>query len=173
MDFRFLCIVLCFILMVAIVFFIRRKKPVNNKADFIWVVILAILFISISRRITRKVELERNDIYGEYVIDTTQFYGKQAVWQYNHYRFEIKRNNKIVFHLTEKNKIIKTYTGTVQFLEEYKKPRIKTHFENPKYHIVIENPTLYRKIWSFYYVFNSSKFGNVFFKKGKWKPIDK
>lgn len=159
------------VLIALIGWLINSRKSLNKTTGVIWFLIAAFLIVAIARRTNKKIELDKNDVYGEYIIDTTQFYGKQAKWQYNHYRFEIKRNNKIAFHLTEKNKTVKTYVGTVEFLETYIRPRIEVHFKEPVYHIVADNPTLYRDTWSFYYVFNSSKFGNVFFKKGKWKPI--
>ncbi len=43
---------------------------------------------------------------------------------------------------------------------------------DPTHHIMASNPTIYRSFKSFYLVFNSSKFNNVFFKKGTWKPLE-
>ena len=170
MDF-ILRIIWPFIILAVIGWLIESKKSLNKTTRLVLFLITGLIIILVARRVNRKVELDRDDVYGEYIIDTTQFYGEQAKWQYNHYRFEIKRNNKILFHLTDKNKIVKTYIGTIEFLEGYKHPRIVVHFKDPVYHIVRDNPTLYKEMWSFYYVFNSSKFGNVFFKKGIWKPI--
>ncbi|NRF37488.1 hypothetical protein [Pedobacter foliorum] len=42
----------------------------------------------------------------------------------------------------------------------------------PTHHIMDGDPTIYRDTWSFYLVFNSPKFGNMFFKKGAWEPLD-
>lgn len=170
MNFIFM-VIWPFIMLGLVGWLINSKKTLNKTTRIVLFLIIGLTIVVIARRINKKMQLDRNDVYGEYIIDTTQFYGEQAKWQYNHYRFEIKRNNKILFHLTRKNKIVKTYIGTVEFLEGYKRPRIVIHFKDPVYHIVANNPTLYREIWSFYYVFNSSKFGNVFFKKGNWEPI--
>ncbi|QRR00195.1 hypothetical protein [Dyadobacter sandarakinus] len=41
----------------------------------------------------------------------------------------------------------------------------------PTHHILMDNPTTYRETWSFYLVFDSPKFGNVFFTKGDWEPL--
>jgi hypothetical protein len=38
--------------------------------------------------------------------------------------------------------------------------------EQPTHHIMTSNPTTYRSAWSFYLVFYSPKFNNVYFKKG-------
>ncbi|KAF2507986.1 hypothetical protein EYY60_18755 [Flavobacterium zhairuonense] len=160
-----------FVILAIIGLLIDSKKSISKTTKFVSFLIISVVIFLVARRINKKTEVDKNDVYGEYVIDTTHFYGKQAKWQYNHFRFEIKRNNKVVFQLTEQNKIVKSYAGSVEFLEGYIRPRIIFHFKDPVHHIVKENPTLYRDMWSFYYVFNSSKFGNVFFKKGKWEPI--
>ena len=110
MDFKFIFIIWPIILIGLIGWVINSQKSLNKTTGFIWFLLVALIIISFARRITRKIELDREDVYGEYVIDTTHFYGPQAKWQYNHYRFEIKRNNKIVFFLTDKNKIIHSYT---------------------------------------------------------------
>ena len=85
--------------------------------------------------------------------------------------FEITKKNEFLFYLTDKEKVTKMYRGNVKFLEAYKGPRIVLSVDTPRHHIIEDVPTLYRSIWSFYYVFPSPKFGNVFFTKGKWKPI--
>ncbi len=110
-----------------------------------------------------------DDIRGAYIIDRDQFPGKQADWQYNHFRFEITDDDRFVFYETDKEKIIHTYRGHIEYNETYKTPRIKLLFNNERHHIIADNPTLYRNTWSFYYVFHSEKFGNVFFKKGEWE----
>jgi hypothetical protein len=119
-----------------------------------------------------KTEVSISDIYGEYIIDREKCAGKQADWQYNHYRFKITEDNKIFFYITEKENIVKTIEGKVAFYEDSASPHLKIDLEEPKFHILKENPTLYREIWSFYYVFESDKYKNVFFTKGNWKTID-
>ncbi|WP_235922054.1 hypothetical protein [Flavobacterium phycosphaerae] len=118
-------------------------------------------------------EIEKEDIYGDYVIDRDKFAGKQADWQYNHYRFTITKDNQILFYITNKERIVKTIKGKAEIKEYYTpSPRLKLIFEEPKFHIIADNPALYREIWSFYYVFYSDKYQNVFFKKGTWHSID-
>jgi hypothetical protein len=120
---------------------------------------------------TSKSNPNKADIYGEYVIDRTKFPGREADWQYNHFRFEITKDNRFVFHQTENENVVKTWQGSVEFLPDYKLPRIILTVDSPQHHIIEDCPTLYRTTWSFYYVFHSPKFGNVFFRKEKWKPI--
>jgi hypothetical protein len=147
-----------------------RKKVIGKILALVWIGILGlILSISIIHFLTGKKELDREDVYGEYIIDRSKFPGKQADWQYDHFRFEITRQNQFQFHLTDKEKIVKTYKGKVTFLESYARPRIVVHVDTPAHHIIEERPTLFRTVWGFYYVFNSPRYGNVFFIKGKWK----
>lgn len=149
---------------------ISKKKIFGELAGYLWLSLFGLIaMLCITKFLTSKTELDKEDIYGEYVIDKSQFAGKQADWQYNHYRFEITKDNKVLFHITEKEKIIKTIPGTVAFNDYYTSPRINLKFEEPGFHIIEENPTLFREIWSFYYVFESPEYGNVFFKKGTWK----
>lgn len=121
----------------------------------------------------KKMTIDKDDIYGNYIIDRDKCSGKQADWQYNRYRFKITRDNKIFFYITENEKIIKTIEGKIEINEIYTpSPRLKIIFKEPKFHIIQDNPTLYRDIWSFYYVFYSPKYQNVFFTKGEWKPVN-
>lgn len=119
-----------------------------------------------------KMQLDQDDVYGHYVIDRSKYPGRQADWQYDHFRFEITPQHDFLFYQTEQEKIIRTFKGKISFAGgSYVSPRIVLHLDTPAHHILQDNPTLYRDIWSFYYVFRSPLFGNVFFKKGKWKPL--
>lgn len=120
-----------------------------------------------------KKELDKNDYYGEYIVNRNYFPGIQADWQYNNFRFEIKDNDSIYFYVTDKEKILKTYSGTITTTKPYNSERLIINMEQPTHHIMKSNPITYRSAWSFYLVFHSSKFNNVFFKKGEWKPLDK
>lgn len=131
-----------------------------------WVGILAIALLStVVQALTSKIVLNKNDYYGSYVVNRDYFPGKQADWQYNNFRFEIKSNDSIFFHVTDGEKITKTYRGAVDMTAPYHSKRLNIVMVAPTHHIVIDNPTTYRGIWSFYLVFTSPKFGNLFFKK--------
>lgn len=173
-----LFVFIVFITLPIIVLLVLTRIFVKDKISgkLLWIMVFgiigSILILSFTRLLTSKKALTRNNIYGIYVVDRTKFAGKQADWQYNHYRFEITKQNNFLFHLTNGDRIIKTYEGKVTFLPYYKIPRIVLQADSLSYHIITEDPTLYRTAWSFYYVFRSPTFGNVFFTKGKWKPID-
>ncbi len=152
---------------------VSKKKIFSKTLSGIWIAVIGlVLLVSIIKLIESLNELDKDDIYGEYVIDRTKYSGKQSDWQYENFRFKILENNEILFYVTDKSKILKTYKGKIHFLEQYKTPRIVLNFDGKKHHIINENPTLYRKGKSFYYVFYSAKFGNVFFTKDKWKEIE-
>jgi hypothetical protein len=111
-----------------------------------------------------------NDIYGEYVIDETKFSGFESYWQYDHYRFEIKKDNSFVFYSTEDSIITRTDIGTVSFPTSFGIPTLEINVSHPRCHIINDEPQIVKNGNSFDLVFHSPIYGNVFFKKGKWKP---
>lgn len=138
-----------------------------------WILIFAfVLLVFVANWLTSKKVLDEEDYYGSYVINRDYFKGPQADWQYNHFRFEITDQDSIYFHVTEKEKILKTYRGIISTKTPYESARLKIYMEKPSHHIVEGWPTTYRSTWNFHLVFYSPKFNNVFFEKGKWKPID-
>lgn len=153
---------------------IFSKNKVIKKIAFIsWIILFSlIVFLFVLKLFTTKMTLNENEIYGKYVVDKNKCAAKQADWQYNHYRFEIKKNNKIYFYITENDKVIKTIIKDIKFNNGHSSPLLDINLKNNDFHILKENPTLYREIWTFYYVFHSGKFGNMFFTKGKWKSIE-
>lgn len=155
-----------------IMWIVSRKKIFATSIATIVVGILAfVCVISILRMIISKKEIDKDDYYGSYIIDRSFFKGKQADWQYEHYRFEIKENDSIYFYCTDKYNITKTYTGSVSTVKPHNSERLVLSMAKPPHHIVEENPTTYRSEWDFYLVFHSRKFGNMFFKKGDWESL--
>lgn len=163
-------IVSIFIFILEIIF----KHKFFRKLNYgLWILFVSMPFLLAFLSIfTSKKEVEKDDIYGDYIINRDKCAGKQADWQYNHYRFKITKDNKIKFYITDKEKIIKEIEGKVEFTDYGQSPHLKILLDEPRFHILKENPTLYREIWSFYYVFESEKFKNMFFTKGNWKAID-
>ena len=115
--------------------------------------------------------MEKSDFYGEYIIDRDYFSGKQADWQYNNFRFEIKENDSIYFYITNGKLIKESYKGTISTVAPYQSARLKIRMDLPTHHVLNSNPTIYRESWGFYMVFNSPKFHNMYFRKGEWKEI--
>jgi hypothetical protein len=120
-----------------------------------------------------KSELEKADYYGHYVIDRSKFPGRQANWQYNNFRFDITSDDRINFHLTDGSTIVKTYSGDISTIKPYSSHRLVIWVKQPAHHILASQPTVYRHKGNFYLVFQSSRFGNVFFTKGSWQPVSK
>ena len=153
---------------------LTRNKIFGKTLGLIWLGIFGLTFLSgIAQWLSAKILLEKKDYYGAYIVNRDYFPGRQADWQYNNFRFEIKDNDSIYFYITDKEKILKTYRGTITTTKPYSSERLIINMEQPTYHIMTSNPTTYRSAWSYYLVFYSQKFNNVYFKKGQWKPLDK
>jgi hypothetical protein len=152
---------------------IYRKKLLGRILKYFFLVVVFLVLTSyIIRFLSQKTLLKKTDYYGNYIVDRSFFSGKQADWQYENFRFEIKQNDSIFFYVTNKEKILNTFKGTISTVKPYSSERLVIHMKKPTHHVVKSNPTTYRKTWSFYLVFKSEKFRNMFFKKGEWKPID-
>lgn len=157
-----------------LIWFISKKKIYGKILLFIWAGIIGLVIVGvIVQKLTSKILLKKDDFYGQYIIDRAKFSGKQADWQYDNFRFEIKTNDSIYFYVTNKDKVSRIFMGIITTLEPYKSKRLVINMKQPTHHILATHPTIYRDTWTFYLVFNSPKFGNVFFTKGQWKSIDK
>lgn len=153
---------------------ISKKSIFFEITGVVWLFILVlILFVGIVNLLTPSNDLEKEDYYGEYIIDRNYFSGKQADWQYNHFRLKITEKDSIFLFITEKEKILKTYKGSITTVKPYNSERLVLQMEKPTHHIIETNPTTYRQgAGKFYLVFNSSKFHNMYFRKGKWKKLN-
>lgn len=171
--FFFILLVIFGVFITMLIGLFSKNKIFKRIAATFWIGLISLIsFFYILDLFQSRMELDKNEIYGEYIINKNKCPGKQANWQYDHYRFKITKDNKIHFYITEKEKIVKTLIGTVEIIEHYTpSPLLKIKFEEP-FHIVKDSPTLYREIWTFYYVFHSEKFGNMFFTKGDWESND-
>lgn len=157
-----------------VIWLVTRKKIFGKTVGLIWLGIsgLGLLSGTVQLLLTAKTELKKKDYYGQYIVNRDYFSGKQADWQYENFRFEIKDNDSIYFYVTDKEKILKTYRGTIRTTMPYSSERLILNMERPTHHIMSSDPTTYRSAWSFYLVFYSPKFNNIYFKKGQWKPLD-
>jgi len=166
--FKFIIIPVLGILLLGLLF--SRKKifwqviKVIVLGIFGLIAISSILQIFISKKV-----LDKDDYYGDYIIDKSYFPGKQSKWQYDHFRFNIKDNDSVLFYVTDKAKIQHIYRGTISTVKPYGSARLNLNMQQPTHHVVTTNPTIYRSTWGFILVFNSSKFGNMFFTKGNWE----
>lgn len=149
------------------------NKIFGKVLGYFWGGLFGLIILgTIIRLLTDKEKLQKKDYYGEYIVNRDYFPGRQADWQYNNFRFVIKENDSIYFYETDKEKIVKTYRGTITTTQPYSSERLIINMEQPTHHILTSNPTTYRSAWSFYLVLYSPKFNNVYFKKGHWKSLD-
>jgi hypothetical protein len=170
--FVFIFVPLTGIILVA--WMLTRKKIFGKTVALIWLGVFVLVLLSgIVQWLSAKTLLEKRDYYGEYIVNRDYFPGLQADWQYNNFRFEIKDNDSIFFYVTNKEKILKTYRGTITTTKPYSSERLIINMEQPTYHVITSNPTTHRSAWNFYLVFYSPKFNNVYFKKGQWKLLYK
>ncbi|AXG69901.1 hypothetical protein KORDIASMS9_02129 [Kordia sp. SMS9] len=165
----FIFIIVPIIIVFVIVWLLTKQKVFL----FIPIGIIALLvLIVLLRPLFKPIVLNKSDYYGTYVIDRTYFQGKQADWQYNTFRFEIKENDSIYFYVTDKEEILNTHKGTITTVTPYSSARLVIKTIKPSHHILTTNPTIYRQVGDFFLVFRSPKFHNMYFQKGKWKAIE-
>jgi hypothetical protein len=153
---------------------ITGKNVFAKAVGFVWGgLILLVILVAIGNALAPSPFLEKEDFYGEYIIDRKQFPGKQADWQYESFRFVINSDNSMNFYVMQQGKEIEVFRGYVSAVSHYQSARLAVYMAQPTHHILTTGPTIYRRDGSFFLVFNSPKFGNVFFKKGDWEPLDK
>lgn len=151
---------------------LTKNKTFKFSAFGIWILI-GLFFITgfFFSLLNSKMEVTKEDFYGTYVVDRNYFKGENADWQYNHYRFEITNDDELNLYITDESKVLKVYKRKVQFIQGSASPHLKIINENPNF-ILESEPTLYRNSWSFYLVFKTKPYSNMFFKKGGWEPIN-
>lgn len=174
-GFNLFCVFLllpCTFLLVA-AWGITGKNIFAKAVGYLWAgLVLLVVLVTLVKMLMPSPFLEKEDFYGDYVIDRKCFPGKQADWQYENFRFVISSNSIINFYVMQNGKEVKGYKGFITTVAPYQSARLVLHMQEPVHHILRADPTVYRKNGSFYLVFNSPKFGNVFFKKGEWKPLN-
>lgn len=172
-NFFFIFILLPLTAILLLAWLITRQRSFGKALGLVWLGVIGLVVLShIVQALTAKKKLEKEDYYGQYIIDRDFFPGEQADWQYNSFRFEIKENDSIYFHVTDKERIIKTFRGAITTVIPYSSARLVLDMQQPSHHILSYNPTTYRSTWSFYLVFYSPKFNNMYFRKGEWKPLN-
>lgn len=150
---------------------LTRNRRFGQALGIIWLSILTLSILStVTQPLSEKKVLTQADYYGEYVIDRSYFPGPQADWQYHNFHFVIKPNDSLYFYSTPDKGPTQVFKGQITTFAPYGSARLLIHLPQPTHHILATNPTVYREVWSFFLVFDSPKFGNMFFRKGKWEP---
>jgi len=163
--------VLSFILVVA---YLRTKKSkyiLTIIGAWLALVILSVSISFIKWAFFTKTRLGPDDYRGEYIIDRSMFPGPNADWQYNHFRFMIRGDDSLFFYRTNGEEVLETYKGVAHTTAIGKSRRLRLELEQWDRSLNL-NPTTYRDTWSFYLVFHSKFYHNMYFVKGKWQRID-
>jgi hypothetical protein len=142
----------------------KTWKPLLVVAALWGLTILLFIGAAISNHYRTPIRLTKNDIIGDYHIDTKIFTGANAKWQYNRYKFTITPTDSIYFYVTNKDTVINTYKKRLVYSSG--PPDLwKVHSDTTTHHVIKYPPTLYRGHKKFYYVFKSDHYGNMFFRK--------
>ncbi|WP_224997033.1 hypothetical protein [Cesiribacter sp. SM1] len=148
-------------------FIFTRKKGLLKLLGIVWgLLILLIIVGTISDYYRRPIRLTKNDIVGTYRIDTSFYPGENARWQYEHVKFQITEDDEFILTVMQDDNNYKELHGQVVWSSG--PPDLWTvKMDDTTHHIVESGPTLYRGHDRFYYVFESSKWNNMFFRKEK------
>ena len=88
-------------------FFISRKKAALFFLGAIWLFsIFIFIVVIISGNFSSPIRLTKEKIIGEYRIETKLFPGKNASWQYDHFRFIITKEDSILFFAKKPGSLI-------------------------------------------------------------------
>ena len=136
--------------------FIATKKKSSLKIlGFIWILtIVVIVAASINSHYRTPMRLTKTDITGDYRIDTNFFPGRNANWQFDHYRFTITPTDSIFFYVTNRDTIIRIFREKIEYSSG--PPDLWAIKSDTHYHVIKYGPTLYRGHNKFYYVFKSA-----------------
>jgi hypothetical protein len=148
-----------------IYFFVSQKKIALIILGGLWVLTISVIILNLIVDYNRTpIRLTKNDIVGEYRIDTTFYPGANAKWQYDHYKFYITNKDSILFIVMKEKEIPRTiYKHKIKYSKI--PPKLWSVVADTTHHLIRNQPTLYRGHDKFYYVFHSEKFGNMFFRK--------
>lgn len=146
-------------------FFISRKKVALFLLGGMWLLCFLIFtVVIISGNFSRPILLTKEKIIGEYRIETKLFPGKNASWQYDHFRFIITKEDSILFFEKKPGSLIEK-SFRHKLIYKVGPPDLWTINVDSTHHVIQTSPTLYRSHNRFYYAFHSSKYGNMFFRK--------
>lgn len=150
-----------------LIYFLATKKKIALKIlGGLWALTILIFCLELFMDKFRKpISLTKQDIIGEYRIDTNFYPGTNAKWQYEHFKFTITSNDSLRFYQTSKDTIFKTCTYKLKYSSG--PPDLWSILNDTTNKILKHPPTLYRGHNKFYYVIRSDKYGNMFFRKQK------
>jgi len=128
--------------------------------------ILSVIVLVLINQVLGPMKVSRGDVIGTYRVDRQQYPGPQAEWQYEHFVLEITENDSVVLRSKDINGDWHRFSRPI-IPQQYTNYRWRFPSEavSTAHHILANTPAMYRQRWSFYYVFRSPRFGNMFFRK--------
>lgn len=146
-----------FMLILGVTALIRRTR--GSVIIFAGFLALPFLIMFLSWLLSTKIP-DKDDIIGEYEIDRSKFPGVNADWQHQTYTLQITEN-KVIMRDARTKTIWKSKISWNPYTDY-----LWSFSDNlERHHMIANGPTLYRRTFSHYYVFESPLYGNVFFKK--------
>jgi hypothetical protein len=112
----------------------------------------------------KPMKVEAKHIYGTYRVDIDKFDRLQATWQHEHFELTISTDNYLrLYQLKPQKRMLDEVR--FEILDYANAKRIKLRTTRDSHHILRTQPTLFREPRSFFYVFESEYYGNMFFRK--------
>ena len=150
-----------------LIYFVLTKKKIALKVlGGLWALTILIFGLGLFMDNFRKpISLTKQDIIGEYRIDTNFYPGRNAKWQYENYKFTITSNDSLYFYQISGDKIFKSYAYKLKYSSG--PPDLWSIANDTTCKILKYPPTLYRGHNKFYYVIRSDNYRNMFFRKQK------
>ena len=147
-----------------IIFIISKNKTWLKILAGIWIFIV-LLFVnaSLTSKFHKPFIVTKELTVGTYRIDKSFYPGKNADWQYDHFRFKISPNDSLYFYVINNDTAINVFKGKLSYSTGTQATWIIQ--TDTTHHVIKYPPTLYRERHNFYHVFRSDKYGNMFFRK--------
>ncbi len=102
----------------------------------------------------------RSEIIGDYEIDRSRYPGPNADWQHANYALKIT-DSEVILTDARSSKVWKSH------IDWFDDPAYRWKFlgSRKRHHLLAEGPAIIRDSFSYYYVFRSPLYGDVFFTK--------
>ncbi len=111
----------------------------------------------------------RTDLIGVYRVDRDMYPGPQANWQYEHHRILITEQDSLILEILKNGKVLKRFARAFEPVPVSGLRHFRWQFADDNdslyHHIIATEPIMIRSHSSFYYVFPSNRYGNMFLRK--------
>ena len=115
------------------------------------------------------IQPSRTDLIGVYRVDRNMYPGPQANWQFQHHRILITEQDSLILEILNNGKVRKRFARAFEPVPVSGLRHFRWQFTDGTdslYHqIIATEPIMVRSHSSFYYVFPSNRYGNMFFRK--------